>query len=205
MIYFSITIFNIYQMLNDNDIIISVCNYINDDVYCLIKLSKTNKQIRNVVINTTSYIEQKKLIIDKMHFEKIRELIRIYTESKINGRVLQNIPNNQNKMKDYILKIQEIANEMNSSLMFKLNTIICQNYVDFYEESPPKSVMKYIHEESKTIYTIINLINPQYDLHMIDPISFALLEENNDVYCIDGLNHWLKLYEIYDIDEVQEN
>lgn len=165
------------------DNFVSICQFINDDVSCLATLMRTNKEMRDIVINNTSYITQK----DSIVFKKICEYTKIYSECKMLVAKENCAEYNQNQLIHYLLEIQQMIPLMSSSHLYDMNVIICENYIDYFEYSVPKFVRSRLHEESKMMYSIMKQIDNQY----VENEFQMTLDEYSAHITVSDLKNWL--------------
>jgi hypothetical protein len=165
----------------------NVCDFIKEDINCLMLLTQTNKQIRDIIINNTSYVSQIESIRNTINYEKMFRYIRIYSESKVF--------NNNNNIIEYLSKINNMIPYMISSHLYALNVEICLNYssvcVNYWNKDTNN--FKYLYrcmiEEAKILYYIIKQIDPQYQIVITSDNYMVKFDTYDLINWLDSINN----------------
>ena len=120
----------------------SICQFLENDPKSLAMLNQTNKEINNIVLNTTSYTTQKENTINQRNYEQMVTYIIAYSELKMENDNQKDDVLDRILEEEYLAKINKIVPYIDHSYLDNLNTMICSHYFDVLENDPPAFICK---------------------------------------------------------------
>lgn len=150
------------------DYMTNICKFLENDPKSLAMLSQTNKEINNIVVNTTSYTTQK----NQRNYENMLTYITLYSQFQFDKKYRSSFDQTEEDdetEKEYLVKINEIVPLIDHSYLENLNTMICENYFTILEIDLTYYHAEVYREEAKMMYSIIKTIDPSYKMQIIYP------------------------------------